>query len=92
MTEQLHFFTFTVAHRRIEDVGRLKLLLRERLKFSRGDRCWYRFGRGQQEGGSRGQGKTQSWGEVRFLSEAGVTPGPGLDSQVWREGGRKQLT
>jgi len=35
MTEQLHFFTFTVAHRRIEDVGRLKLLLRERLKFSR---------------------------------------------------------
>ena len=35
MTEQLHFFTFTIAHGRIEDVGRLKLLLRERLKFSR---------------------------------------------------------
>ena len=79
-------FTVTVAHGRIEDVCRLKRLLRERLKFNRGDRCWHRFGRGQQEGGSRGQGKAQSWGEERFLSEAGVITGP---AWIHRCGGRE---
>ena len=81
-----------LAQRRIEDVCRMNFLLRERAKFNREGIDAGTIWRGQQEVGSGGKGKIQSWGDVRFLPEAGVITGPGLDAQVWGEGGRKQLT